>query len=380
LDAYQRKVKDEWMLKENKETFTGWDAWGYLNSRMQALMTRLLNLDMNVVVLVHYKDKTTKDDNTGKETHTLQLQVQGELSDTAFNDFDLVAWMGTYWEAVDGERVQKRGLTFKATPDKPFLKDRLHVTPAWLEVSFDDSDYKNLFEAIQSRVDDLPAGEVIGEVPREAPEASPFVIAPGAIGSGPLPGAGVVTPLTYPQMDKPTLSKLTRERGITTTVDGAPIKGNTLKTELVAALEAHDATTAALVAEAAAPAGAATATVADGAQPAPAEPPVKEPAALPTEPDAPQPPAASVVDAVEAAVELVSKALGGVVTGDKVTPVAPAPTAPTPVPVSELAVVCEVCEKDLKDEDPDFVKLSWIKFRKKLCEEDFRKTKAGLSR
>jgi hypothetical protein len=393
LDAYQRKVKDEWMLKEKKETFTGWEAWGYLNSRMQALMTRLLNLDLNVVVLVHFKDKTTTDDNTGKETHTLQLQVQGELGDTAFNDFDLVAWMGTYWEAVDGERVQKRGLTFKATPDKPFLKDRLFVTPPWMEVTFADSDYTQLFDAIQSRIGDLSAGEVVGQIEAERPEPSGFVIAPGAIGTGPLPGAGAPPPaLTYQQMDKPTLTRLAREKGVTVAVDGTPIRGNTLKAELVAALEAHDATTTALVAEAAAPTGPTTPDTGDPA-PAPANEPTKsyadaqlakEPAALPTEPDAPQPGVISVpegqvntttgelIDTVEKAVEMVQNVLGGVVIADKVTPV-----APTPAPASATSVVCEDCSKDLKGEDPDFVKLSWIKFRKRLCEEDFKKTKAA---
>ena len=48
-------------------------------------------------------------------------------------------------DIVDGQRVEKRGLTFKRTPDKPFLKDRLFVTPTWMEVTFDDSDYTKLF-------------------------------------------------------------------------------------------------------------------------------------------------------------------------------------------------------------------------------------------
>lgn len=59
LDAFQRKVKDEW-LRDNPtaSSFSGYDAWGYLDAKMQMLMTRLLNLPMNVVVLVHYSDKT----------------------------------------------------------------------------------------------------------------------------------------------------------------------------------------------------------------------------------------------------------------------------------------------------------------------------------
>jgi hypothetical protein len=168
------------MEKEKKQVFTGWEAWGYLNARMQMLMTRLLNLDMHVVVNCHYKDRTTKDDETGKESHELMLQLQGELSDTAFNDFDMVGWMGTYWESVDGVRVQKRGITFQPTPDKPFLKDRLHVTPSWLEIDFAPSDYENLFQAVQAKISGIGASTVVGEIVSEEPAApSAFVIAPG---------------------------------------------------------------------------------------------------------------------------------------------------------------------------------------------------------
>jgi hypothetical protein len=90
------------------------------------------------------------------------LQLSGDIKDTAFNDFDLVGWMGTYWEAVAGERIEKRGITFKRTPDKPFLKDRLHVTPPWLEVTFADSDYENLFSRIAAKVAELAPSETVG--------------------------------------------------------------------------------------------------------------------------------------------------------------------------------------------------------------------------
>jgi hypothetical protein len=62
LDAYQRKLKNEWMEANKKESFTGWEAWGFLDQKMQLLLTKLLNLDVNVIIAVHYKDKVTKDD------------------------------------------------------------------------------------------------------------------------------------------------------------------------------------------------------------------------------------------------------------------------------------------------------------------------------
>jgi hypothetical protein len=394
LDAFQRKVKNEWMEREKKATFTGWDAWGYLNSRMQLLMTRLLNLDMNVIVNVHFKDRTVTDDDTGKTTHTFELQLSGEWSDTAFNDFDLVGWMGTFWKAEGGERVLKRGLTFKPTPERPFLKDRLHVTPDWLEVNFDESDYTKLFDAIQSRVQDIEEGAVVGEVP----DLSPDVAAPNAAVKGPTDiGTGALPPtpprdIPLAQLDKPTLVKRCRDAGITTTVDGTPIKGNTLKSELIAALEAR--------AQKPAPAPETTEAGQPTTDPSPEPPPTQpveptEPAALPTEPDAPaQPKLANAkrvqVDGIgqvdtktgevslEEAVQTVKDELDGQVIEEQVTPTpAPAPVAqPAPAPQVD-AGTCEDCGKSLAGEPTDFVKLSWIKYRRRLCKDDYTRRKTA---
>jgi hypothetical protein len=379
LDAFQRKVKDEWMEKNNASSFTGWDAWGYLNSRMQTLMTRLLNLDMNVIVNVHYKTKKSKDAD-GQDSSEIMLQLQGDAADTAFNDFDLVGWMGTYWEAVDGQRVEKRGLTFRKTPDKPFLKDRLHVTPPWMEVMFADADYTNLFEAIQSRVKDLKDGSVIGEVPPEDPKpVSQMVVAPGAIGTGPVaPTAPVSQPIS--QLDKPTLAKMARDKGITTTVDGVPIKGNTLKSELIAALEAHaNAPTPVPVAETPAPAG-----------PIPApenpQPPTSEPVArkdergpgrnqVATEAGTVDARTGEVVDDMEPAITVIEEQLGGVVLAQGPPPTPP--PGPTGAAAPVVEAVCEVCQKPLAGENQDKVKLAWIKYRKMLCNDDFAAKKTG---
>jgi AAA domain-containing protein len=381
IDAFQRKVKNEWLEKEKTDVFTGWEAWGYVNARMNMLLTRLLNLDMNVIVCVHYKDKAgTKDEGT-----SIVLQLQGETGDIVYNDFDLVAWMGTYWEAVEGERVQKRGLTFKATPDRPFLKDRLHVTPPWMEVTFADSDYTNLFDAIQSRVEDLEPGAVVGEVPSERQDVSSFVVPPGGVGTGEIPGAGTPVPPTYVQMDKPTLTKLCRDRGITTTVDGTVIKNNTLKAELIAALEANrDAETAAAAAAPTTPARPEPKPAADPDPPPAPTQPVADPRLLVNVPEGVvNVKTGELGDPMEKAVELVGATLGGQVIPDTIDVTATEASASVdtpPEPAAPTAVVCEVCAKDLSNEDPDFVKLSWIKFRKRLCESDFRKHKAGNTR
>jgi hypothetical protein len=411
LDAFQRKVKNEWCEINKKETFTGWEAWGYLNAKLQLLMVRLLNLDMNVIVAVHYKDKTTKDE-AGNDSHELMLQLQGELADTAYNDFDLVGWMGTYWEAVEGERVQKRGLTFTATPDKPFLKDRLHVTPKWMEVAFADTDYENLFARIQSKIEDIDKTETIGEIPSagETTTLPAFVVPPGGAGSGALP-ATAPRELPLAQMDRPTLAKRARDLGITTTVEGTPIKGNTLKAEMIAALEAHEraknsptATEKPKASEKPKPSAGPTATPAK---------PVGKPVANPERathkdiktvvegtvdtttgelldgapsvrgmaeamPDAPSTKVPERADAVA----VVEQVLGGEVVDETVdeqpSTATTEVTAPAAQPTSTeptTAKVCEDCGKSLEGENPDFLKLGWIKYRKRICENDYQKRK-----
>ena len=416
LDAYQRKLKQEWMDRERAETFTGWEAWGYINQKMQILLTRLLNLDMNVVVNVHYKDKTTKDDQTKAESHQLMLQLSGESADTTFNDFDQVGWMGTYWEAVGGERVQKRGLTFTPTPDKPFLKDRLHVTPKWFEVLFADSDYEQLFVRVAQRLETLTPGETVGEVPSaDLSTDAPAVVTPGTMKSGALPAKPVVE-LPLLQMDKPTLAAMARELGIETLPDGSPIKGNTLKGELVGAIEHHRAQPQApAVAEPAAvvPAPAPAVPVpgpGDGAVPTEVTPngpdmaaahlltgaraprqaatsglrPVTRTPALTVTPGVKAVPEGLVDTAtgelrdppdMAAAVATVEATLGGqVVPETRPEPVVVA----APVAVMTPPVLCEDCGTDLAGENSDQVKLAWIKFRKKLCEADYAKRRTPV--
>jgi hypothetical protein len=409
LDAYQRKLKNEWLEVNKKESFSGWEAWGFLDQKMGLLLTKLLNLDVNIVVAAHYKDKVTRDDD--KESHELMLQLSGDIKDTAYNDFDLVGWMGTYWEAVAGERVQKRGITFKPSPDKPFLKDRLHVTPPWLEVTFAPSDYENLFARIAAKADELVPGETVGQIESEQPQTPPTVATPDQVPSGAIAQPGTVE-LPLAQMDKPTLLKKARDLGVTTLKDGSPIKGNTLKSELIAALEAHrvkpteevspaDAEPERLADKMVAPGGAelsvprqasapAVESVAEGVvDTATGELLAGDEPAGEDDAESDGPPA--VLEAVppkeptrEEAVATVEEKLGGEVISDVQTTAAAAGLArrrqaaqqSQPAPAS-AAGNCTDCGKDLTDEDQNYVKLSRIKYRTLLCQSDYIKRKSA---
>lgn len=306
LDAYQRKVKDEWLqANPAAQAFRGFDAWGYLDTKMQMVLTRLLNLDMNVIVNVHYKDKTIKEGSgdSAVERQELMLQLSGDSKDSVFNDFDLVGWMGTYWDAenVDGEskRVEKRGLTFIRTEQKPFLKDRLHITPPWMPIKFDDEDYHQLFAALIARFDDLEETEVVGEVPslsdRAEIAASAGVVTPSGAGGALPPQAERALPLEA--MDKVQLQQKAREINkeiAEANVGVGPIefKGNTIKSELLGLIKdkqsefalAKEKAQAAASGAAAAPAAAAAEPVAPEPTPEPTAPaePVAEPAVEPS--------------------------------------------------------------------------------------------------
>lgn len=389
LDSFQRKVKDEWIRQNNAASFGGFEAWGYLDAKMQMLMTRLLNLDMNVIVLVHYKDKTWtegKGDNK-VERHELMLQLQGDIKDSAFNDFDLVGWLGTYWESdEDLNRVQSRGLTFQPTPDRPFLKDRLFVTPEWMKVEFTEDDYFRLFNAFTSRLDELGEGgtvEEVGDIPDESPVSGEGVVSD--LSGGPVPPQ---EPKEMPldQLKKNDLLQMAREMpGIKDKV-----KSNMLKDELVQMI--HDererqkqpADSSSGDSESDDSKGRET-QFADGSgsktEPKQASHDHGEeesasssdstdvqgdsdagaPASEPESSDssAPQTP--------EEAVENLQEGLGGTVISGEQSTDETSPEGSTQESGEQDERVCAECGKSLADENHDYVKLSWIKYRQLMC-------------
>lgn len=296
LDAFQRKVKDEWLQKNpSSQSFRGFEAWGYLDSKMQMLLTRLLNLDMNVIVNVHYKEKTIKEGSgtEAAERQELMLQLSGDVKDSAFNDFDLVAWMGTFWVAGPEGREQRRGLTFNATPEKPFLKDRLHFTPKWFEVTFTDNDYAGLFSLLQARLEEIreeagQGGEVVGEIPTASDFRPTSAVGPDSARGGALaPQDPRDVPVS--QYGKPELQSFARLLGI-------EFKGNTLKSELIDAITAKGGMAAVVKAREDGQAKA------EAAAAVPAEAPVMESGPVEVQATAPETPAVSL-DSVAAGVQ-----------------------------------------------------------------------------
>lgn len=403
LDSFQRKVKDEWIRQNNAASFGGFEAWGYLDAKMQMLMTRLLNLDMNVIVLCHYKDKTWtegKGDNK-VERHELMLQLQGDIKDSAFNDFDLVGWLGTYWESdEDLNRVQSRGLTFQPTPDRPFLKDRLNVTPEWMKVEFSEDDYFRLFNAFTSRLDELGEGgtvEEVGDIPDESPISGEGVVSD--LSGGPVPPQD---PKEMPldQLKKNDLLQMAREMpGIKDKV-----KSNMLKDELIQMIhderEREKQQPAEEKPEEKEGENTQTTQYADGSgsktEPKQASHDNDEPASADStdvqgDTDAGAPASesdssdSSVPQTPEEAVENLQQGLGGTVISGEQSADEDSPGGDSSAPAEhshegsssgeQTERVCAQCGKSLADENHDYVKLSWIKYRELLCNQDYLERK-----
>lgn len=419
LDAFQRKVKQEWLDQNaNAESFSGYDAWGYLDSKMQMLMTRLLSLPYNVVVLVHYKDKTYTEKVGGSnvERHEFILQLQGDIKDTAFNDFDLVGWMDTFWKpgGEGGGKIEARGITFKSTPDKPFLKDRLHITGEWYEISLEadelEGNYLRLFEKFISRLDDLNEGGEDGEIPDLPDEQAPA--GEGVVPPGP---GGPVPPQDPKGMDLDNLTKtelIKMAKDIPAIAD--EVKTSLLKAEVIELIEKarrEEKQDAETQAEQAAADNAEK--PAEPAQEAPSEPePADEPepetvdenheagcqkppgheapcgpvdASDASDEETPEEPSS---EAAEPSTDVEEEAPQDVAADDSEDTTsgeaeqASEEVASTPEPAeqqekAQAEHVCEECGKDLAGENQDYVKLAWIKFRTKLCNEHYIQRKKG---
>jgi len=178
FDSLQRTIIAERLRQTGNAGLSGWEDWGWLDAKMQSIMERLLNLDMNVLVNVHLQSKQEGDDGP----IIYEPKLKGDIRNSIPGDFDLVGHMGTFWEAVEGERVMKRAIWWSPQPGFEILKDRSGSFPKMTPIVFDESDYTNLFEPLRARAADLTAGEAYDVVP-QVESADP---APADLKGGPV--------------------------------------------------------------------------------------------------------------------------------------------------------------------------------------------------
>lgn len=186
LDAYQRIVIQEYLKANKKASMSGWQDWGHLDAEMTELVARLSGLSMNVVVNLHVKDTKVGGSDDGDGGILVKSpKLKGDLRDQIAAEFDLVGFMETGWEAVDGKRALSRYVQWEPSPDKPILKDRSGQLPSKTPVAFTEEDYLGLLRPLEAAMEKLKAGSVLVEVETPEPVDPVVVTKGGPVGSAP---------------------------------------------------------------------------------------------------------------------------------------------------------------------------------------------------
>ena len=106
LDAYQRIVMQEYLRSQKKSAMAGWQDWGFLDAEMVELVARLSGISMNVVANLHVKDTKVGGSDEGEGGYLAKSpKLKGDFKEQVAAEFDLIGFMSTDWEAVDGKRV-----------------------------------------------------------------------------------------------------------------------------------------------------------------------------------------------------------------------------------------------------------------------------------
>lgn len=198
IDHYQKIAISERLRKEGKEALSGWADWGWLDGHMQQFVEKLLNLEMNIIVNVHYKTITESGDDDDKTKNVYQaLRLKGDVKDWLLEEFDLIGMMESTYKATAGERVRSRHIRWHNEPAYPLLKDRSGSLPRFTDIDFTENDYTRIFEALMSKVDDLPESQQVEEieVPEEpepmGPDETGGPVDPGKLPEKPAPRRAV---------------------------------------------------------------------------------------------------------------------------------------------------------------------------------------------
>lgn len=391
LDSYQRIVTAERLAITKNEGLTGWADWGYLDGKMQQLVYALQTMKINVVVNLHVKQTKVGGDENGDGAYMEQgPKLKGDMREQIGAEFDLVGYMGTYFEVVPGvtpvERRQMRGIQWHPTPDRPGCKDRSGQLPKFTTVTFTDEDYQQLFWPMKRHAEELSASREVETVATTAPPQPVGPLAGGPVGpkvaAPPAPAPAVPVPPAAGVQETPTAV-------VTPAPAAAPAPA-------VPAEAPTPATSARNVPAAPRPDAGASPAPAPAAPAPPAPEPVAEAGPPPTEAEA----MATVVGTLGAEVIPSEAPADEPVVTPEPAPVAaqpepaPAPAAPTAqaevkwphcgdAAVEGSEPLAAGCGKELKvrlspnvSEDPsinaDLVEIGVLKHRAWLCNEDFR--------
>lgn len=174
IDSYQRTLIAERLESEGKEAMSGWQDWGYLDGKMTQLVEKMLNLPMNIVVNLHVKETVEKVEGEEDSRTVMLPKLKGDFKDQIAAEFDLVGFMGTSWQAVNGERALVRGIRWDPDPKYPILKDRSGRLPKYTTIDFTPADFSRIYNRIvDDEMEKLPEVTVVAEIESSPPAAEP---------------------------------------------------------------------------------------------------------------------------------------------------------------------------------------------------------------
>jgi len=415
-DGLADRLKNEWAESEGASIFAGRDAWAFLEGKFTLALERLCSLPMNVVVLVHLKDKDIEEPGpngtTNKKT-IYEIMLQGSTKDKIVNNFNLVGLMK---KEFVGER-EVRGISFDSSAQFPFLKDHFNLTPPddpeirrhlgrhfWpitlddgtkggsgTTDSFEETNYLALWTAVIGELDNLPESGDVEEIPVGGEPSADNVTPPGQ--GGPTPGAANVQP-TKQAAAKKTAAPAKATTPPAKTAEPAkaasappPTTASPDSKETTSSTPSSPSSTAsspdqssASSADSATPAPATDAGAApsdgaavdpgsgdgDGAAASDAAPVTDVPDAAVSEPEQPAPTAETSEPAteptVEEAVANVAEALGGEVVSETAPADSPSGGADQTAHTHDEGH-CPICGASMEKEQPDLVQLSRLKHR-----------------
>jgi AAA domain len=163
IDSYQRRIIQQRLRAEQKESMSGWQDWGWLDGKMTQLIEGILSLPMHVVVNMHVKDVDDGDEDS--RMLVKKARLKGDFKDSIFQDFDLIGLMESSYVAEKGERVQVRYIRWHSEPRFPSLRDRFNKLPDRTVVDFTDQDFWRIFNAITEGLDNIPETTTVEELP-----------------------------------------------------------------------------------------------------------------------------------------------------------------------------------------------------------------------
>ena len=194
LDAYQRIVMQEYLRSQKKSAMAGWQDWGFLDAEMVELVARLSGISMNVVANLHVKDTKVGGSDEGEGGYLAKSpKLKGDFREQVAAEFDLIGFMSTDWEAVDGKRTLSRHIQWEPSPDVPISRDRSGQLPGVTPVTFTEEDYLGLLRPLAAAAELLKVGLLVAEVATEEPVDPVLVTKGGPVGNAKAPVAKAAT-------------------------------------------------------------------------------------------------------------------------------------------------------------------------------------------